>query len=245
MNVSIWHITECKGCFPTITRKLEEPFVLETTQSSHRYFPSVIYLRPLGPHMKESFSTCRNVVGDKETLLLTVSRNRGNCSYSYKQRKEWCWRLLSYRTYMVCNWSCLYVVLQTQLVCARNGAKACVWHKSCFAEERGPLERLPLSSLRQCLEIPFSPVLHICWFLVSFCDSSCTSHLFGTLLSFLFVWYHFSRTKQVNKYLVRLVSCGGGVLNVGLSILFIGKSAWGFGWLVCLCGVQEDAIYIL
>lgn len=162
-------------------------------------------LRHLGPHMKASFSTCRNVM--IETVLLTGSQNRGDCAYSYKQRKEWCWHLLWYQTCGVCNWSWLYMVLQSQLVCVGKRAKASVWRESYFEGEKGPLEGLPLSSPSQCLEIPFSPVLHICLFLVSFSYSFCTSHLFDTLLTFLIVLYSFSLTKWVKEiYSVSLVS---------------------------------------
>lgn len=65
--------------------------------------------------------------------------------------------------------------------------------------EKGPLEGLPLRSPSQCLEIPFSPLLHICLFLVSFSYSSCTSHLFGMPLTFLIVLYSVSPTKRVKE----------------------------------------------
>jgi len=66
----------------------KNPLVLATTQSSHHSFPSVIYLRHLGPHVKASFSTCRNVMRKMETVLLTVAQNGGSCTCSYKRRKD-------------------------------------------------------------------------------------------------------------------------------------------------------------
>lgn len=163
----------------------KNPLVLETMQSSHHFFLSVTYLRHLGPHKKDSFSTCRNVMGEKESVLSTAPQNRGSCTFSYKWRKERC-HLLWYWTCGDCNWSWLYVVLQTQLVHVGKRTKACVWCKA-YWEEKGSLEGLPLSSPSWCLEIPLSPALHICLFLVSFSYLSCASHSFGMLLTFLIV----------------------------------------------------------
>lgn len=178
----------------------KSPLVLETTQSNCHSFPFVIYLIHLRPRMKSSFSTCRSIMGEKETVLF-------NCTAFFNRIEEIA-RTATNRgrnDVGICcgtrpgNWSRLYMVLQTHLVCTGKRATACVWHESYFAGEEGPLEGLPLRSPSQCLEIPFSPVLHICLFLVSFSCSYCTSHLFGMLLTFLIVLYSFSQTKWVKE----------------------------------------------
>lgn len=82
--VGIWHITECSwGYFPTIIRKLEEPLDIRN-QAVH---PSLLcslwgYQRPC---RKGAFSACRNVVGEKVTVLLTASQNWSNCTYEEEE----------------------------------------------------------------------------------------------------------------------------------------------------------------